>query len=397
MKIVISGIGCALADYVYNGLDFNGDAFRKYSSVKAGDGGLSPGILVFTEELEQFAGKPYSEILDEITGQRAPDAFNVGGPSLVSLIHAAQLSDGYNYEVKYFGLSGNDGTALKIRNIVRQTPLNIENYLMTNEDNSPFTCVLSDPNYDDGHGERTFINNIGAAWNYSPELIDNQFFDSQITCFGGTALVPQIHDNLTGLLVRAKKKKSITLVNTVFDFRNEKKNPQKPWPLLIDFEKFELIDILIMDAVEALKISGKTTVEDAARFFSSTPLSSFIITNGAHNIYAWSGGRLFTEKEVFTFPVSEKVKEKIRTDKGFKGDTTGCGDNFVGGIIASLGWQLNEKKHGQFDLVEALTWGIASGGFSCFYVGGTYLEKKPGEKLALIKELRNDYCKQIGI
>ena len=50
-KIVISGTGCALADFIYNGVSFNSISFKKYLSKKAGDGGLSPGKLVFTEEL----------------------------------------------------------------------------------------------------------------------------------------------------------------------------------------------------------------------------------------------------------------------------------------------------------------------------------------------------------
>lgn len=395
MKIVISGIGCALADFVYNGLDFNNSVFKKYSSLHAGDGGLSPGKLVFTHELEKFAGKPYAEILDEITQKKAPDTITVGGPSLVSLIHAAQLTDVNDFEVKYFGMSGNDNISENIRKIVRQTPLNIANYLISDADKTPFTHVLSDPDYDDGHGERTFINNIGAAWNYNAKLVNNQFFNSHITCFGGTALVPQIHDSLSEMLTEAKQNGCITLVNTVFDFRNEKKNPHKPWPLVNKIDDYQLIDILIMDGIEAIKISGEPTVEEAALFFSNTKLSSFIITNGADNIYAWSNGTLFSKTELFKLPVSEKVKSSIKA--GLLGDTTGCGDNFVGGIIASLGWQLKEKRTEKFDLTEAITWGVASGGFTCFFVGGTYIEKKTGEKITQISELRNEYLKQIGI
>jgi hypothetical protein len=41
---------------------------------------------------------------------------------------------------------------------------------------------------DGGHGGRTFVNNIGAAWKYFPENLTHDFFDSQIVCFGGTFL-----------------------------------------------------------------------------------------------------------------------------------------------------------------------------------------------------------------
>jgi len=55
-------------------------------------------------------------------------------------------------------------------------------------------------------------------------------------------------------------------VNTVFDFRNQKRNPGKPWPLLDSIEDYRLIDVLIMDCEEAMKISGTASIDEAARF-----------------------------------------------------------------------------------------------------------------------------------
>jgi sugar/nucleoside kinase (ribokinase family) len=395
-KIIISGTGCALADFLYNGVSFDGENFKKYLSEKRGDGGLSPGKLVFTEELEQFSGKPYSKILNEIIGNRLPDSFNVGGPSLVSLIHASQILDNKYYDVKFFGMAGKDETSGKIFNIVRKTPLNIENYVTACHKETPFTDVFSDPMYAGGQGERTFVNNIGAAWEYSPEHLKNSFFDSHILCFGGTALVPQIHDNLTSLLTKAKNNNCITLVNTVFDFRNEKKYSGTLWPLVYSIEDYSLIDILIMDCEEASKISGQPGIEKAADFFASTKVSSFIITNGANELYTKSGGELFKKTELIRLPVSAKVKCDLKSSPGLKGDTTGCGDNFTGGIIASIASQLRSKPKGQFELIEAISWGVASGGFTCFIVGGTYLEKSPGEKRKRVGELQKKYLKQIG-
>ncbi len=395
-KIIISGTGCALGDFLYNGISFNQPGFIKFKSEKSGDGGLSPGKLVFTEELEKFSGCSYSEILKEITGGRPPDAFNVGGPSLVSLINASQLLDTKEYIVKYFGIAGEDETARKIFDIVRKTPLDIKNYKTTNIKNSPFTDVFSDPGYDNGYGERTFVNNIGAAWEYSPRTLNHDFFNSQIACFGGTALVPHIHSNLTSLLERAKHNDSITVLNTVFDFMNEKTNPDKPWPPGNDNNCYRLIDILIMDREEALKISGKRTIESAADFFSSTEVSSFIITNGANNIFLWSGGRLFKKTDILQLPVSKSITDLLKSNAVPLGDTTGCGDNFAGGIITSLAWQLKTKSKGEFDLTDAASWGIASGGFTCFITGGTYLEKASGEKLMKVKELQREYLKQIA-
>ena len=73
--------------------------------------------------------------------------------------------------------------------------------------------------------------------------------------FGGTALVPQIHDNLTSILKKAKSRSSITIVNTVFDFRNEKSNPGKNWPMGDSDESYLYIDLLIADKEEALRLT----------------------------------------------------------------------------------------------------------------------------------------------
>jgi sugar/nucleoside kinase (ribokinase family) len=394
-KIIISGTGCALADLIYNRVSFASREFQKYTSRLTGDGGLSPGKLVFTEELEKFSGKPYPEILAELVGNRPPDKMNVGGPSLVSMIHAAQMLGKEDFEVRFYGMGGNDEHTPQIFEMVQQTPLEITNYKTSPNKPTPTTDVFSDPDYDNGHGERTFVNNIGAAWDFIPELLVDEFFEADIQCFGGTALVPHLHDNLTGLLKRSKQNDCITVVNTVFDFRNQKSNPGKPWPLLDSFEDYMLIDVLIMDCEEAMKISGTSNIDEAARFFASTPVSSFIITNGANELYTKSNGTLFEKTELMKYPVSKMIAREIAVNPGLRGDTTGCGDNFVGGIITSLAMQLKEKERGTFNLTEAISWGVSSGGFCCFTVGGTYLEPFTGEKRQRIRAIQEDYKKQL--
>jgi sugar/nucleoside kinase (ribokinase family) len=394
-KIIISGTGCALADLIYNRVSFESPEFQKYTSKQTGDGGLSPGKLVFTEELERFSGKPYPEILAELVGNRQPDKMNVGGPSLVSMIHAAQMLGKENFEVKFFGMGGNDEHTPQIFEMIQQTPLNIRNYSISTKRPTPTTDVFSDPDYDNGHGERTFVNNIGAAWDFTPELLGNEFFEADIQCFGGTALVPHLHDNLSGLLKHSKQNDCITVVNTVFDFRNQKQNPGKPWPLLDSLEDFRLIDVLIMDCEEAMKISGTFNIEEAARFFASTQVSSFVITNGASELFTKSNGKLFEKTEILKFPVSKMVAREIAANPELRGDTTGCGDNFAGGIITSLAMQLKDKEKGTFSLMEAISWGVSSGGFCCFTVGGTYLEPFQGEKKQRVQHIREEYKKQL--
>jgi sugar/nucleoside kinase (ribokinase family) len=388
--IRINATGCALMDYIYPDMSFNSQAFRRYLSVKEGDGGLSPGKLVFAEEIEKFSGKGIHQIINDITGSATPVSSNIGGPAIVAIIHAAQLMEN-NSDINFFGAIGRDTIAKEFLNLIEKTPVSSK-YLTETEGITAFTDVLVDPLYEGGHGERCFINNIGAAGNYTPELISDHFFDADMLIFGGTALVPQIHDNLNELILKAKRRKCFTIVNTVYDFRNEKKSPGKPWPLA----DFNNIDLLIMDFEEALRISGTSSAEDAGNYFISSGVKGFMITNGSGDTLLFSRQDKTLGEKIHSFPVSNKVKESIKNGI-YRGDTTGCGDNFCGGVIFSVASQMQNNKNAFPDLKEAMIWGTASGGFACSYKGGCYFEKQKGEKLLALNEIISAYKKQEGI
>ncbi|HBE42715.1 MAG TPA: carbohydrate kinase family protein [Bacteroidales bacterium] len=390
-KIIVSGTGCCLVDLLYNDINFKSAEISPYLSKKRGDGGLTPGQLVFQEEFENYCGSTLTKVLDKITGGRTHDKINIGGPSIVSLINVSQLVDKEQCEVRFYGRGGNDDIGQYLISALRKTPVVLRDYKLINN-RTPSTVVLSDPSYDNGHGERAFLNSIGAAWDYRPDELGDDFFDSDIVVFGGTALVPQIHDHLTTLLKKAKSKGCITIVNTVFDFRNEKANPLQKWPLGESDASYSYIDLLIADQEEAFRLSGEHDPQDAIRFFREKRVSSLIITNGSKNISTYSDGHFFTESGLTEMPVSRKVIGELKNAQG--GDTTGCGDNFVGGIIASVVTQLlSGVRHP--DLREACCWGVVSGGFTCFYMGGTYFEEETGEKRAKMQPYYEAYKEQI--
>ncbi len=274
----ISGIGCTLLDFVYNGIDFSGEGFQKYVSNRPGDGGLTPGRLVFLEDIEKFANQDFDAIIREIAGDRSePDTSNVGGPAIVSLIHAAQLL-GNKAEFQIIAPIGKDWIGERILEILSQTPISSKKFILK-DSLTPFTNVLSDPLYNEGRGERTFINNIGAAGDFYPKDLPEEFYNTDILALGGTALVPGIHDGIDEILKKAGDS-TFKLVNTVYDFRNERQSPGKPWPIGRNHESFSSTDLLIMDREEALKISGMSSLESAIRYFVESPLKSFIITDG---------------------------------------------------------------------------------------------------------------------
>jgi sugar/nucleoside kinase (ribokinase family) len=179
----------------------------------------------------------------------------------------------------------------------------------------------------------------------------------------------------------------------VFDFRNEQAHPSQRWPMGESDDSYRYIDLLIADREEGLRLSGKNDIAAAVKFFQDKRISSLIITNGAEDITLFSDGSLFGPTGLKKMPVSEKIRNELKSIR--EKDTTGCGDNFAGGVIASL---VNQLKDGVRppDLQEACCWGIVSGGFACFYTGGTWFEEKPGEKLSKIEPYFKAYKDQIS-
>ena len=389
--ISIAGAGCSLLDRLYSPVDFQSAQFLRYGSKSKGDGGLVPGKLVFAEELEAFAGRPLPEIIRDISGGAGPASSNLGGPAIVALINAAQLLAGGGIAVRYYGAVGNDESGELIRSIIERSPVDISHY-RTVDGRSPCTYVFSDPTYHGGHGERTFVNDLAAAWKMEPEDLTEDFYAHDILLFGATGLVPRLHDALTDLVQAAKAHGRVSVVSTVYDFRSEKANPHRRWALGASDETFRHTDLLITDREEALRLSGTADLEAACSFFKRRGVSAFVATCGPDPIRFFSDGRLFRRVEG-EMDISAGVRDRLRAGER-AGDTTGCGDNFVGGVLASLAVGLQHKERGDVDLPSACALGIVSGGFACFYLGGTYLERTPGEKREAIAALYEAYREQ---
>ncbi len=380
---------------MYNNFSYNHPLFQQLLSKSRGDGGIVPGGLVFAEDIETFEGHSFPTILHRLVGSSQPDVSNLGGPSVVALVHCAQVLAGTGMRVYFHGAVGDDSKGAQIRSFLQRTPLNYA--LKTfNGQLSPSTVVLSDPSQHDGKGERTFINTLGAAAVYGPEDVPESFYQASIVLCGGTALVPRLHDQLGAVLRKAKARGCITVVGTVYDFRSEKTHPDTPWPLG-DAEAYRSIDILITDAEEALHLTGASTITEAAQDFITYGVGALFITHGAHEILVWSRGDLFCALPLTPLPVSRYVDELLEQDPSRRKDTTGCGDNFAGGVLASLCLQLMDNPEPPVDIREACAWGAASGGFACTYHGGTFYETKPGEKRAALAPIVADYRQQVGL
>ncbi len=392
----IAGTGCCLLDILYPLIDFASPAFTACRSLRDGDGGLSPGRLVFDTDLGGFLGRPCGDAISDIAGAAGPGAENIGGPSIVALIHAAQMLEGKGASVSYHGPRGEDEAGSRLAGLLSRTPVALDSYIGVGGP-CPATLVLSDPRWDSGRGERSFVNILGAAARYGPEMIGEGFFDADIAAFGGTALTPLLHEALPRLLSKARGRGALTLVNTVFDFHAERRDPSGPWPLggLSHLElhrrqagpgpmaSYEFCELLIMDLEECLRLAGSRDLKAALGFLRGSGLGAFLVTRGAKSVIAWAGGPRFAALDTTELPVADRRST-------MKGDTTGCGDNFAGGVIASLAEQLMAGRDGSLDLAEAGSWGIAAGAFTLGFLGGTWIESRPGEKRGLVEALRRE-------
>ncbi|GHV67039.1 hypothetical protein AGMMS49928_03160 [Spirochaetia bacterium] len=392
--IRIHGTGCCLIDFLYPRLDFNAPAFQSRLSKKDGDGGLGIGKLVFAEDFERFAGMPYESVLEEIAGKVKP-SHNLGGPSAVSLVHAAQIL-GDRAQVSFYGARGNDKTGDLVEEAFARLGFapaekapekpGARYFLKRYDTLTPRTDVLSDPAYDNGHGERTFINLIGAAGHLTRGDLGDDFFDADIIAFGGTGLTPLIHDSITELLFAAKQKKALTVVNLVYDYRSEQGAQGKKWKLGKDDDAYPHIDLLIADRDEAVKTSGCSSVAEAAAWFLERGCGAAVITEGSRPVHLAAGKGIFKEMNGI-LPVSEGIDRELAAHPERRGDTTGCGDNFAGGIIVGLAEALAEQTPGgteKLDLREICIPGIIAGGYACFILGGVFYETRTREKRELL-------------
>ena len=384
-RFTIAGTGCGLLDYIYGQVDFESAAFQRCRSKTHGDGGLEPGKLSFTEDFEAFTGNDLDATLAEITGGKPVDAVNIGGPSIVALIHAAQILDPERFAVRYVGAVGDDDEGAELRRQLARTPLGnaTQAELVVKSERTPRTVVLSDPRFDHGRGERSFINTIGAAGQLGEDDLDTGFFAADLVAFGGTAITPGLHDALDRLLARARANGAFTVVNTVYDFRAQRQNPTGRWPLGASDDSYRLTDLLLTDLEEALRLSGSETLDDALAFFIAQGVGAVIVTNGSRDVALRIGSERYKPCAPSRLPVSQAIVAELAAHPERKGDTTGCGDNFVGGVIADVARQL-EAGASQIDLTEAVAWGAVSGGLACFSFGGVYYETHRGEKLALM-------------
>jgi sugar/nucleoside kinase (ribokinase family) len=250
-----------------------------------------------------------------------------------------------------------------------------------------------------------------------PERIPEAFFEAPILLYGGTALVPNLHARLDEALERGRASGALNVVTTVYDFYNQSRDPKGRWPIGRSERSYPNIDLLITDLEEARRLSGTEQPAAALEFFRKAGVGAAIITHGNNDVHLFAAeDSRFAPLPHTTMPVSARVASELAAGAGANGDTTGCGDNFCGGVLYALAEQYRSSREAsenggtgaeasaqrsgeanareRYDLAEALRWGIVSGGFACFYVGGTYFEEHPDQKRSALVPYYEAYLRQ---
>ncbi len=415
----VHGAGSGLADWIHGPIDFASPRLNPYRSRAPGDGGLAMGEVTFREDLLELAarrraqGEParsgWEEILADIFGAEAPaPAFNVGGPALAALTLAAQLLRPARVPVTYYGASGDDTEAARIRHALAQTPLDMTCF-RRRPGRTTAAHVFSDPKAGGGAGDRFFIHCQGADMPMEDVFNGETFFQAVFNVYAGTVQVPALHRELPALLGKSRRRGALTVVGAVYDHAAEKSAPGRPWPM---GDAWPHVDLLAADAVEVRGLAGlpaapgggsapsdaAAAIEAAVQALFDRGLGAAVVTQGEGPVYYRSLGGPFGECRGWARPHPELIA--AARDPGNPGDTSGAGDNFLGGLIADLMHQLladdfypKGEAHVDRELLSisplrlrrAIDFACIAGGLACGQRGGVRQEAALGENLGRIR------------
>lgn len=402
----IHGAGQGLLDFILPDIDFTSPRALPYHARVPGDGGLEMGKVLLLEDFLKFAGKSWDSINADLIAAVVADGsgpiesgsadFNAGGPGLVSMAVASQLLKPAKIPVTFYGLSGDDSAASRLRHILAQTPLDMTCYRQR-PGRTPTTMVCNDPKAHEGHGDRFFLHDAGSV-ECDASILGESFFQATFNVYAGTALLPALHADLPALLAKGRHRGALNIVATVYDSIAEKSAPGRPWTLGKG-DAYPFIDLLVTDAEEIRRLAGLERIEDCVSALFEGGLSAAVVTQGPDAVYYRSLGGIFGRTEGHA-PANPALVAMARDRSRNSGDTSGAGDNFLAGLLCDLMLQIlsddffpKGEIHIERELLQicplrlrhALEFGIVAGGLACLQNGGLKIEKSKGERLALIR------------
>lgn len=350
---------------------------EKESILSAHTGRLLRGAANRVPDVEQQFHSTIGEVVGRFV-EEGSEKKTLGGVAVVPLICAAQLLWNEGAEVYFYANLANDADGDELYEMIGRTPLRRDK-ISRRSGRCPVTYVLNEESGESEAAERTFIayDEVGPGLRFAPADLDEAFYGSDVTLFSAMFWEPDLSSALSKILGRCKQAGSLTVAGTAFD-PGQRHNAGR-WHLGDSDEVYRHIDLLVMNHVEAGKYAGTSSDAEAAQFFRAAGVDSVIITNGLEPVYYASAGQLFAKESGYV-PVASAVLEDQRSGRIAVGDTVGCGDNFVGGVLASI---TSQKRAGRSSLREAVRWGNVAGALASTHRGGVHYERRPGERRTL--------------
>lgn len=371
-------------DIIYN-IDPNKlDIFKSYLINKDNPNGIKRGGACLQHAVESHYQKNIMDIISEFSDVSTENK-KLGGVAIAAIINTAQVLFGENIDVSFYANLPNDENGEFLYDIIKKTPLRI-NRIRRKTEKCPKTFIINENVDCLIQGERSFITVENAeALSLSLDELDNDFYKSDIVLISCPHWEREINNNLTSVLKKCKDEGAFTVISTAFNPIYA--NYSGKWTLGDSDEVFQYIDLLITDKEEAYVYSGANDLQNAKRFYHHKGVKIFVVTDGVNPVFYYSDGSIIQKQEGFISISEEIIKEK---ESGLLscGDTVGCGDNFAGGVVASIALQM--KRQESLDILKAIRLGNVCGAFATTYYGGVYPEKYPGEKKEKIKHYYNE-------
>lgn len=254
------------------------------------------------------------EVLIDFTPYKENWGFlaNPGGSAANFL---AQLSI-LGQETAFMGMVGKDQFGEYLRDTLNSVNINTEGLL--NHKDIPTTLAFVHIK-EDGDRSFTFYRNPGADMMYSPGDINYELIDkSQVLHFSGVSLTKEPMRSAALKAAQYARKKGITIS---FDA-----NYRKPlWEsqeeaLKCITEALPLVDVLKVSDEEAILLSGKTDVWEAAEWLKEKGASLVFVTMGPRGCIC----------------CHDNLKKHFCTYDTTVVDTTGSGDSFLGAAVAKI-------------------------------------------------------------
>ena len=303
------------------------------------------GILVADVIVEPVIAYPEKGVLEKVNSITVHN----GGNAMTASINLRKLG----VESKMVGMVGNDMFGQFLRERLEKAEVDTRGLKVSDKDQTSASVLMIDKN-----AERSFFHCVGTNAVFSIDDIDFKIIEEcDIVFVTGTFLLTHFDGEETMLfLKKCKEMGKTTLLDVCWDAKGQ-------WGELLDM-CMPYIDYLMPSIDEAVCIAGKEEPDEIADVFNKNGAKNVIIKLGSKGSYLRKEG----EGKVRIFPpfyIDNPV------------DTTGAGDCFCSGFIASLARDNS--------LEECMVFANAVGAMSVMEKGATSGTKSYEETLEFIK------------